>query len=86
MICAPGFFDFDDRLKRLSDLGDQLEAFQKAVYFEMFRADLVTALGYTSEPRELAKGQKSTDRPGAAALEASSVPCNDTQTRPSGGS
>jgi hypothetical protein len=40
-------------LKRLSDLGDQLEAFQKAVYFEMFRADLVRALGYTSEPREL---------------------------------
>ena len=23
----PGFFDVDDRLKRLSDLGDQLEAF-----------------------------------------------------------
>jgi hypothetical protein len=22
----PGFFDIDDRLKRLSDLGDQLEA------------------------------------------------------------
>jgi hypothetical protein len=24
----PGFFDLDDRLKRLSDLGDQLEAFR----------------------------------------------------------
>src|ERR1700736_5603416 len=24
----PGFFDIDDRLKRLSDLGDQLEAFR----------------------------------------------------------
>jgi hypothetical protein len=23
-----GFFDVDDRLKRLSDLGDQLEAFE----------------------------------------------------------
>ena len=30
----PGFFDFDDRLKRLSDLGDQLEAFRAAVDFE----------------------------------------------------
>jgi len=26
MAGLPGFFDFDDRLKRLSDLGDQLEA------------------------------------------------------------
>ena len=25
-----GFFDVDDRLKRLSDLGDQLEAFEAA--------------------------------------------------------
>ena len=48
---APGFFDFDDRLKRLSDLGDQLEAFGKAVDFEMFRDDLSTALGYTSGPQ-----------------------------------
>jgi len=50
----PGFFDFDDRLKRLSDLGDQLkrlsdlgdqlEAFQSAVDFEIFRADLLAAL------------------------------------------
>jgi hypothetical protein len=51
MIGAPGFFVFDDRLKRLSDLGDQLEAFQKAVDFEMFRADLVAALAYTSGPQ-----------------------------------
>jgi transposase, IS5 family len=43
---APGLFDFDDRLKRLSDLGDQLEAFCRAVDFEMFRADLVAALDY----------------------------------------
>ena len=43
-----GFFDIDERLKRLSDLGDQLEAFAGAVDFEMFRADLVAALGYTS--------------------------------------
>ena len=43
----PGFFDVDDRLKRLSDLGDQLEAFGGAVDFELFRADLATALAYS---------------------------------------
>jgi len=39
----PGFFDFDDRLKRLSDLGDQLETFR----FELFRPELNAALSYT---------------------------------------
>jgi hypothetical protein len=39
----PGFFDVDDRLRRLSDLGDQLEAFGTVVDFEIFRADLVAA-------------------------------------------
>lgn len=43
----PGFFDIDERLKRLSDLGDQLEAFAGAVDFEIFRADLVKALAYS---------------------------------------
>ena len=43
----PGFFDIDDRLKRLSDLGDQLEAFQSAVDFELFRPELNAALSYT---------------------------------------
>mgnify|MGYP006288101299 CR=1 FL=1 len=43
----PGFFDVDDRLKRLSGLGDHLEAFAAAVDFEMFRGDLVAALGYS---------------------------------------
>jgi hypothetical protein len=33
----PGFFDIDDRLKRLGDLGDQLETFRSAVDFELFR-------------------------------------------------
>ena len=33
----PGFFDIDDRLKRLSDLGDQLETFRSTVDFELFR-------------------------------------------------
>jgi IS5 family transposase len=42
-----GFFDVDERLKRLSDLGDHLEAFASAVDFEMFRGDLVAALGYS---------------------------------------
>src|SRR5580704_7781677 len=35
----PGFFDTDDRLKRLSDLGDQLEAFRVVVDFETFRPE-----------------------------------------------
>ena len=42
-----GFFDVDDRLKRLSELGDQLEAFGAAVDFEIFRSDLVMALAYS---------------------------------------
>lgn len=42
-----GFFDVDDRLKRLSGLGDQLEAFGAAVDFEIFRADLVASLAYS---------------------------------------
>ena len=33
----PGFFDVDDRLQRLSDLGDQLEAFCRVIDFEIFR-------------------------------------------------
>ena len=47
MSNQPGFFDVDDRLKRLSDLGDQLEAFSTAADFEMFRADLLKALAYS---------------------------------------
>ena len=48
---APGFFDFGDRLKRLSDLGDQLEAFGRAVDFEIFRPDLVATLNYSTGER-----------------------------------
>lgn len=47
MLDQPGFFDVDDRLRRLSDLGDQLEAYRAAVDFEMFRADLEAALCYS---------------------------------------
>ncbi len=43
----PGFFDIDERMQRLSGLGDHLEAFSAAVDFEMFRSDLVAALGYS---------------------------------------
>src|SRR3981081_4610782 len=42
-----GFFDVDNRLKRLSDLGDQLEAFEAAVEFEAFRPELNAALTYS---------------------------------------
>jgi IS5 family transposase len=40
----PRFFDIDDRLKRLSDLSDQLETFRSAVDFERFRPELNAAL------------------------------------------
>lgn len=42
-----GFFDVEERLSRLSDLGDQLEAFSHAVDFEQFRADLEQAVAYS---------------------------------------
>ncbi len=47
MLGQAGFFDVDDRLKRLSDLGDQLEAFRSAVNFELFRPELNAALDYS---------------------------------------
>ena len=46
MSDQPGFFDVDDRLRRLSDLGDQLEAYAATVDFEMFRPELEAALNY----------------------------------------
>ena len=51
MVGQPGFFDFDDRLRRLSDLGDQLEAFAAAVDFELFRPVLDAALAYADGTR-----------------------------------
>ena len=42
-----GFFDVEDRLARLSGLGDQLEAFSRTVDFEVFRRDLDQALSYS---------------------------------------
>ncbi len=47
MRAQPGFFDVDDRLKRLSDLGDQLEAFRSAIDFEISRAELLAELDYS---------------------------------------
>ena len=47
MAGQPGFFDVDERLRRLSDLGDQLEAYGRVVDFEMFRPELETALSYS---------------------------------------
>ncbi|GBQ52294.1 transposase [Acidomonas methanolica] len=41
-----GFFDVDERLARLSGVGDQLEAFSWTVDFEVFRPDLDRALAY----------------------------------------
>jgi len=46
MARQPGFFDVDERLRRLRDLGDQLEAFGRVVDFEIFRSDLEAALAY----------------------------------------
>lgn len=45
---SAGFFDFDQRLQRLSDVGDQLEIYARAVDFEIFRSDLEQALDYKS--------------------------------------
>lgn len=42
----PGLFDMDERLRRLSDIGDQLEAFSAVVDFEIFRPWLDAALAY----------------------------------------
>ena len=47
----PGFFDVEDRLKRLRDLGDQLEAFARAVAYEQFRPALDAPLAGTAAGR-----------------------------------
>lgn len=47
MARQPGLFDVDERLRRLSDIGDQLEAFTAVVDFEMFRSALMAALNYS---------------------------------------
>ena len=44
----PGVFDVDERLQRLTELGDQLLAFAKVVDFEAFRPALTKALAYSA--------------------------------------
>jgi transposase, IS5 family len=51
MARQPGLFDLDERLRRLSDIGDQLEAFTAVVDFEMFRPELETALSHSDGAR-----------------------------------
>ena len=46
MARQPGLFDVDERLRRLSVIGDQLESFAAVVDFEMFRPELEAALRY----------------------------------------
>ena len=48
MAGMPGFFDVDERLRRLSELGDQLEVYARAVDFEAFRPDLEKTLAYST--------------------------------------
>jgi transposase, IS5 family len=47
MRSQPGFFDVDERLQRLTNLGDQLLAFATFVDFGMFRPDLLKTLAYS---------------------------------------
>ena len=46
MTRQAGLFDVEERLRRLSDIGDQLEAFSAEVDFEVFRPELAAALRY----------------------------------------
>lgn len=47
MPLQTGFFDVDERLQRLSDLGDQLEIYGRTIDFELFRIELEDALSYS---------------------------------------
>jgi transposase, IS5 family len=46
MTRQPGLFDVYERMKRLSDIGDQLGAFAAVGIFEMCRPELVAAQRY----------------------------------------
>ena len=48
MAGLPGLFDIDERLRRLSELGDQLEAYARVVDFAAFRPALEKALAYST--------------------------------------
>jgi len=47
----PGFFDVEDRVRRLSDLGDQLDGYGATVDFERFREELEAAIVYSDGAR-----------------------------------
>jgi transposase, IS5 family len=51
MVGQPGFFDGEDRLKALSAAGDPLERLSLVVDFEVFRAELETALSRSDRSR-----------------------------------
>ena len=51
MAGQAGLFDVEDRLQRLSDLGDQLEGFDRVVDFEVFRPELEKALAYSDRAK-----------------------------------
>lgn len=51
MASQIGLFDVNDRLQRLTDLGDQLLAYCEAIDFEVFRADLEAVLDYSDRAK-----------------------------------
>ena len=51
MAVQPGLFDVEERLRRLSDIGDALETYAAAADFELFRPDLEAALAYSDGAR-----------------------------------
>jgi transposase, IS5 family len=60
----PGFFDVDERLQRLTDLGDQLLAFAKVVEFEAFRPELTKTLAYSAAAQGGRPSLRNTSRGG----------------------
>ena len=61
MAAQPGLFDVDERLHRLTDLGDQLNAYAVTVDFKLFQPELKAALCCSDGT----KGGRPTLRPGA---------------------
>ena len=53
MAVQPGLFDVEERLQRLSDIGNALEAYASAVDSELFRPDLEAALAYWDGARRV---------------------------------
>ncbi len=51
MAVQPGLLDVEERLRRLGDVGDALEAYAASVDFELFRPDLEAALAYSDGAR-----------------------------------